>query len=360
MIELLILIACFVVVGQTVYLMWENLRGEDNDLFVIGQRSFVGVIGLGVIIGFSLLLAGVVDKSILSLSDNSPEKLATACLLVLISFFGFDCLFKNRLKKERILLWGICGFSIILLILGNLGPDHSYRPYFVFGLGVYSLAILSAWVSVYWQDNLQGVLAIPIGFVICVTLFICDISLNNGVAFFNFNDLRWTWPLALFLISVLVIMLNFFKPIKWRKRWSYKVLFVSYAYFIAKSSIIVFLFISGDLTTHKLLDYMDYNGVATAVTEGQLVAVERKESKDFYLERIKDINLLLQNKDSKIDAEKAKETLKNYMGILNSIEQKKAIVEKEAPQKRSPIEIFVKRIKIIWLNYIKPTYEKVA
>ena len=334
---------------------WKTLIWNDAPRFLVG----IGKIAF-VIVG-AILIAGVLGGVVDSFNNASVFKLVVIAGLLAVCFSALDSVLKSRCHgNERILLWGFYGMAAVMLA-------HSKVPYltlapntFVFGVGVYLVAMIALWALCYWP-KMQTFAALPTGFAIAVAVISYDRYLNTGEFLFDFSRPDWVeriWPFAMFCIAIGVLMLVFYKKIEWRRRWAYPVLYLLFIGFFVKSGAVIFLLSTDEISARRISSAMEYNRVVELSTDLRLTATEKDLGVEYFRDQMGDLRAKLEANDPSVNPQDALAIAEANLGIIQVAEQRRQEIWDKRPEKIYLDHILWSRFKGAWQEYAAPHIRK--
>lgn len=361
MLSLIVFIAAIVLVKA---FLWPTLSGFvssgtswKKDL----PRLLMTVVKAAILFAGFLLIAGVLGNLLDGLASDSFFKLFAVAGLLLICFVGLDSVLQSRCHgKERILLWGFYGLAVVLLTHSKVTYLTLAPNTFVFGIGVYIVAMIALWVLSYWP-KMQTFAALPTGFLIAVAVISYDRYLNTGEFLFDFSRSDWVeriWPFAMFCIAIGVLMLVFYKKIEWRRRWAYPVLYLLFIGFLVKSGAVVYLLSTDNISARRISSAMEYNRVVELSTDLRLIATEKDLGVEYFHDQMIGLRAKLEANDPSVNPQEALAIAEANLGIIQAAEQRRQNIWDKRPEKIYLDHILWKRFKGVWQEYAAPHIKK--
>lgn len=314
------------------------------------------------IFGGTVGLAFILDKNVAGMVNGGFVKLGLVSVFVAIIFLtGVDPLVKHIVSGPDLkMVRGLYGLPIILLVHSQVPNLAIGANWFILVLGVYIGGLIFAWAMCYWP-KMQTLAALPIGFLIAVAVITYDRFLSTGEFYFDITRPNWQmqiWPFMLFVISIAVLMVVFYKKIHWRKRWAYPVLYLLFVGFLVKSSMIIILLTTDDISGKRIVSAIEYNRATALYTESMALAIEKDGGKDHFTAQMASYQKGLES--GEVNPAEALRVLSANMARLEDIEKKRAEAYKNRPEKIYLEMILWKKTKGLWQSYVTPLIKRVV
>jgi hypothetical protein len=333
---------------------WRTMLGKDLPQFL------VNIIKIGSVLVGAVVFAALFNKPIEVMASDSFSKLIVIAGLILVCFIALDRVLSKKVQNnERVLLWGTYGLVATLLLHSKV-PHLTLDPNtFLFGVGVYLIAMIGVWALCYWS-RMQNIAALPIAYALVVGTLVYDKYLNTGELLLDVTSPNWVlsaWPFLFANVGILGLMFVFYKKVNWRRRLAYPILFSFFVFFIGKNTMPVALLLTDDISGSSISGAMSFNKTRALYTKAMVAGIEVQGSKAENERRIKEIKEDLETGVIK-DPTSAIKELSAKMSILQEIERRKKEVYKNRPEKMGWGEDFIEMVKEAWQEYATPLIER--
>jgi hypothetical protein len=345
---------------------WKELLTEGLPTNII---RFIKGLAIFVI---SCIIAGIFSGPIEKMPSGYTSIILMG-ILVLIGLFFIDSFIKESTQgKERKTVIGFYGLIFLSYVWEKIPENTPLSNYMLIGIGIYIIGLLAIWFLSYWEDGFQSFVALPLGFAIAISLVVYDRYLNTGVSYLgkdSFKDIynniemqSQLWPFFLFVGTIAVLMLVFYRSIAWRKRLAYPALIIVFSVYLIKSSAVIFLLGTGQISSQTITSTYRYNRAISKYVIATVYQIERAGAEQKYINDIDHYEKLLleysADDKKRPDVKEIKKMLDISLQALGEIQEAKDEAHKNRPREKSLDKIFWPVCKGLWGKHVTPLIEE--